>query len=439
MLSHHSGWLRVPALSLLSTILVLQCAWAAPSEPLPTAPTSKDRDLSFPTFVRRIAALHPRLQAARLRWQGAQAYTRGIGHQPNPYLRLGDTLGTPIEEVNSLNQTLEISGQPGLRRSIASRDSGIKREELRQEGRLLTRQLGTAYFEYWGSLARLRVARERVGLLNELLRFAGRRLEVGEISRNQFLRVEVEATRASADLALAEGQERINREALVSYLHWTPGSPLPLAESPASEALPEPPATEWDLGTLEESLARQSSNPDLQMNQLASERAELQGQLSGKEMAPKLQFTAYRSRLYQRDDTINGIQLSIAIPLFDYGQVDAEVQRWKFEKAALEVQSQALAVNWQQQLRQAREKLNSQRLRKQLLGKQALGLLELVRMSQKGYDAGLLTILEVFDTQKAYREVLTDYIDSQVQLRQAEIELYTLMNDPLVVEEDVNP
>lgn len=382
--------------------------------------------LTFGEVLKDLQGRHPRLQSARLRWTGARAYSDGIGTQPNPTLRLGDTAGNPMEEVNSIGQILEISGQPGLRREIALREAGMRRQDFRLLQRELTRQAGVSFYEYWGGRARQAVGESRLKLLQELTRLSRRRLEAGEISRNQHERIELEAVRAQADVEQTVGQANAAKAALAALLVRTP------------EEIPEPAADEAPLtqlsvpATLDALMAQLDQAPELVANRLEQERVELQGHLAEKEMAPKLQFLGYRSRLYNQDGA-TGAQLAISFPLWDYGSVDAEVQRLAYERQALEKQRDALALAWKQQIRQAWERWQAQKRRADLLARQSAGLLRLAQMAQKGFDAGLVTILEVLDAQRAYREVLFDWIEAQVQVRQAEVELFSLAFDPVEV------
>ncbi|MEW6281408.1 MAG: TolC family protein, partial [Candidatus Eremiobacterota bacterium] len=182
------------SIPLCLTLLVMLLGWPA---------RASAEAWSLEACLSRVLAEHPELKAARGRVAAARAWADGAGAQPNPELRLAGTVGTPGEDANSLVQRLEIGGQAGLRGDIAELD--VHRAELEALAleRSLALRTGSAFYDLWEADQRARVAATRLELARELERVSRRRLEVGEISRNQFLRVELETARAEADLAEA--------------------------------------------------------------------------------------------------------------------------------------------------------------------------------------------------------------------------------------------
>ena len=87
-------------------------------------------------YATTLVALHPGIKRAHSLTEAAQAYSQGAGALPNPILQLSGVVGDPDERSNSISQTLEIAGQPGLRRRTAEEAalaSAASEEALRRE------------------------------------------------------------------------------------------------------------------------------------------------------------------------------------------------------------------------------------------------------------------------------------------------------------------
>ena len=83
------------------------------------APHVRAQPLFPEEAVRQALAADPRLKKAHALTEAAQAYAQGAGALPNPVLQLSAVAGDADEGANSLSQTLEIAGQPRLRRKTA--------------------------------------------------------------------------------------------------------------------------------------------------------------------------------------------------------------------------------------------------------------------------------------------------------------------------------
>ncbi len=60
----------------------------------------------------------------------------------------------------------------------------------------------------------------------------------------------------------------------------------------------------------------------------------------------------------------------------------------------------------------------------------------LAENARKGYDAGFLTVLDVIDAQRAYRDSVKDFLQAQVDAQRTRLELFWISAGSLVSEEE---
>ena len=300
--------------------LTVGLAQAGPAEP----------SLLFGEVLRSVQERHPALKAAQLRREAAAAWARGAGAQPNPQLRLSVPYGYPSEEANALVQRIELGGQPGLRSKIANLQRDQADARVLNQQRELGKQAALAYYSLWAASETERLETARVELADKLQSAAARRLKLGEISENQFLRVELEKSQSQARLATAQANRRIALNRLNLLLQRPPDQEvaLPAADQ---EILPEP--------NRELLLAAVELRPEVRVAQLSAEIQRAEAELVGRQRVPDFEFEAYRSSLAQGAE--QGVRVSLAFPLWDWGQTGAAVEQHLREAEAAE--SDALA------------------------------------------------------------------------------------------------
>lgn len=380
--------------------------------------------------MREAVAAQPSVQAARFRLEAARGYADGIGAQPNPTLRLTGTVGDPIEEANSLTFPFELGGRPRLRGESAREEAQARRQDLQAERRRVALMAGQTYYDVWEAQAIWRIARERVVLAEEMAFSSRRRWEVGEISRNQSLRAELEAARARADETTAHADEQVARTRLNQWLARSSdqGLELPLEIPPAPVGGEPGPA---------ELAERPANLPELEALRAEQRAAELQAELANRLGSPNLQLQLYRSRFVGVVE--QGIALSISFPLWDWGQFDAEYQRkvGLAQAAAAVVAERLLEV--QQRTAAAATRYRAARERLAILQEQVERFVLLSNQARRAYDAGLMTLVEVFDTQNSYRQALQSYVSAQAEVQRTLLQLAWTVNAPFFEEVSREP
>jgi outer membrane protein TolC len=389
--------------------------------------------LSPEEAIRRALAAHPALKQARALTEAAQAYREGAGALPNPTLQLAAVHGDADETANSLSQTLEIAGQPGLRRKAAD-DSAAARAASEAAARAkVCKQVALAYYDYWEAFQVAEQAVRQDQLAEKLEKVAAGRYQLGEISANEKLRLELLAAQARSDAAQAQGELELAEQALSIFLEESGPFQLPSL----GDALPLAPllglAGEADLldGTDEEIEGR----PELEQARRDAAAAEWEAKLAGRVGAPDLQLSVYRSSLGAANNVEQGVQLAVVVPLFDWGRLGAEHAR---EKKLAEAQAHQVDIVRREVLAEARSAVTKYRVaqaRRQAMASQASRYAELSRTAAQGYEVGLLNVVEVLDAYTAHRLGVRDYIEAEADYHRARVQLWWAVGWPLLAEE----
>lgn len=372
--------------------------------------------------MRQAAERLPSVQVAQALLQSAQAYASSIGAQPNPFLRLSYIAGEPIEEANALAFRFEIAGQPGLREQSAQRSAEARSQDLASEKRVVALRTGQAYYSYWEKQSVLRVAQERVELARSLERTSYRRFSVGEISQNQHMRAQLELARAQADEVTAR-QESEQAQGLMNLLLGRPvADPVLLPDGPV--ALPPLAKANQVDSKLEAIQVGLDQLPEVEALRKEAAAQERQTELARRANAPELLLQFYRDRFGPTN--VNAVQVSVTIPLWDWGTVAAEVGRREGLQRAAEARVAEKQLALQQRALDASKRYLAALDREKILADQATRFMKLSTDARRAYDANLMTLLEVFDVQQSYRQAFQAYLAAQADVARAALEIGAL-------------
>jgi outer membrane protein TolC len=344
---------------------------------------------------------------------------------PNPELQIAAVVGDPDESANYLTQTFEIAGQPRLRRRSAEEAalaSAAAEEALRREIELETID---AYYDLWEQTALEELAEAQWTLAQQLESTAQKRLQLGEISPNEHFRAQMLTAQAAATYAQTESGLKIARQTLVLLMGGEVEMPPVASELPSAPAFPLP-------SGFEALTARQESfqeRPELEAARREASSSELEAELAGRAGAPDLQLSAYRSTLGHAPE--QGIQLSLVVPLFDWGQLGAEHARRTKLAEAERYEVEILEREMKAELGAAHAGYEAALKKRQAMADQAARHVVLSRTAQQGYDLGLLSLVEVLDAQTAYRQGQQAYIEAEADFHRARLRLWSSAGQPL--------
>ncbi|HXE71019.1 MAG TPA: TolC family protein [Candidatus Nitrosotenuis sp.] len=417
------------ALAAMSLILALLCAGtrAAPEASRPALPLLPREAM--------VLALehHPALAAARRRALGAREFAEGAGAQPNPELRLAAVRGDPQESAQLLVQRLEVGGQPGLRARAAGAEAQAAFQDLLALQRQVTSRAAVAYYDLWEAVQRTALARTRLELARELEETSRRRYEVGEISRHLHLLTELERSRAEAELASAEAQEEAARGTLNLLLGRPPQAALELP-LPSQDGAPQAPALPFPEPESLEALRREApARPEVESLQQRARAARLEADLAARAALPDLELAAYRSSLGPLAE--EGVSLTLVAPLFDWGLLGAEQTRRRREAEARALDAEARRLEVDLEIQAAWQVFQASRRRRGLLRAQVERYQSLAAMARRGYEAGLLGLVEVLETERSFRQAVLDYVAAEAAYHRGLLEVRRASGAPLLPQE----
>ena len=264
-------------------------------------------------FVAAVLEKHPSIRKVKHQVEAARFGLKASGLQPNPSLTLAATLGDAGESANALSQQFEISGQPGIRKRMAQ--AILSQAEFQKEATMKDIKILAllVWVKLWKTQRLSELAELRFLLLSDMGRVALRRFEVGEISENESLRVDLAVAAAKAQKNQAEADAGAARGE----------ASLLLGESAQAVDLsnPKEPETLLVSTNLEEVLSEAAQHPALRSLNARYVALQSRAELIGKERAPALNLSLYRSRIFQTSSVEQGVQLSMSWPIFDWGNI----------------------------------------------------------------------------------------------------------------------
>ena len=390
-------------------------------------------------LISEVLAQHPSVRKAEHLVASAQATLEGSRLQPNPTLTLAATAGDASENSNYLTQTFEISGQPRLRYEQAQARLESARLTLRAARRAIAATVYTDWLELWESQQLAVLAQLRLDLMTEMVRVSRRRYEVGEIPQNESLRVELAQAEAEADAQRAMARFRSAQRSL-ALLRGQPvadidtsedGSPLPPVAPEAVEALLAGPTfspveAPW---TLEQVLSAAEMHPDVEALKQEQKALGLAAELLGKERAPQLGVSLYRSQFFG-NNIEQGAQLYISWPVFDWGSISSRKRAQQAQAEAQMASADEKVLELRREVAQGWNNWLAAKSVRGILQTQAQRYQELAREARVAYDLGMMSLTDVLQTETAFRQAGVQLVQAQAEVHRLELGLLRSTNLP---------
>lgn len=359
----------------------------------------------------------PALLAAKNEVVAAQARVRSQGAFPNPRLGAKREEGNADrEEAIELTQELEIFGQWLLRKRKASWELTGKEQLFQREVLDLTLQVKSAFFEMIAAETVTEVARENLSVAERLLKAARTRFETGDAPRADWIKAEVEYTRAIQEVLRAQRVLGEKRAGLNFFLGRDLGTPLKVVE-------PSLPKVEQDLERLREMAVR--LRPEVREAEAGQKAGESQVSLAKSKWLPIFPVSAE----YKRERKAGAsweylVALKVSIPIFDFGFIRGEIQQAKAgvdaARARVELARQRVALEVEEAF------LRTQEAQRQLESFET-GIIghaeQLLKLTLEGYEQGALTLLDFLEAQRSFRVTKTDYAFALRNYREAAAQL----------------
>jgi cobalt-zinc-cadmium efflux system outer membrane protein len=356
----------------------------------------------------------------------------GVGNRQDGMNLSPGFFSQPVQAVG-LSQVLDVWAKRSARARAAG--EGVTRRRLLTEDAL--REVAFAVRSSFADVAREQnerdLAREVASRYGDTVRLSQARFRAGDISEADLRKIELESTRYENAVIDAETQWDLARQRLAGLLA------LPSAHDLPGERVREPDGRPtFDVSRLTaDALAHR---PDLRAAGASRVVAEAELSAAKRERLPDLELGATYAH---SDFTVSGdnpntmaLSLSLPLPLFDRNQANVGRAQLDIRRAENEGERLRLAV--------VREVLEA--VRKAARAEQLLHIYEgaptgmpitathdtggmlsraetALRVAEKSYKAGAVSLLELLEAQRTYLDTRAQYLRAVYDFRQAAIDV----------------
>lgn len=373
--------------------------------------------LTFDEAVRLGIEGSPHVKAAEAEVQASEAGIRRARAGFLPQVELAP--GAWFTNGNTaLSQRFDISGVVSARASAAEAQAEVARSLLTIARQQAAYRVGLAYFESSRAKAELAAARESAELAARFADLVRRRVEAGEAPQVQAGRAGLEANRAAQEIVRAAADLR----ARLSALQTLTGRREISAED-VSEAAALQPWNPADFFT-----AALQSRGEIMEAKAGIAVAQAEARVIKAERGPVLSagvsadfWSLNRDPFHSRNV---GLQAFLSFPLFDKGAFRAEAQRGQAILRAAEARVREVESLIRIELANALEERAAraqvaESYRSQILPEAR----SVVEATQKGFETGISTLLDVLDAQRTLRQVSSESLRAQFDALGADLEL----------------
>lgn len=277
-------------------------------------------------------------------------------------------------------------------------DLGVEQAKLQftQEELNLYLEVSQLFYQYLQNEAEIRNLTELLANLKERVRELTQRSRIGRSDRSDLLSARSQAALVESDLLEAQSALKTARENLAAKI---PGLEVMNLEDDLSLPKLVP-----DLKSL---LARLENRPDLKLAALSTEAAEEQIRVARAGHLPTLDLEGnyYFFRPGVLQDVEWDVGLVLTLPLFEGGRVNSEMRQAASLKTQQELAMARLLREAEAQVKSYYDVFRSQRERLNLLERTVQLSRDNYRSQQRDYKKGLISYLEVIQTEREYWDV----------------------------------
>ena len=364
----------------------------------------------------------PAIEAARLEAEASGALIAGAGLRPNPTLEIesdtivgtaGNYLLNAGETSVALLQPVERGGDAEARVRLAQREFGALAQSSLEAD--LVRDVELAFVALQAARARLEVAegrREAVSSFADVVEGRVRAARDPVMARSR-----VAARLSEADIDVQAARREVMRQSSRLASYWS-GSQAPAVELDSFFVLGEVPTPSRALETAD--LRRLRAERDIRDARLQVETARA---------IPDATVGVSGRHLAANDDLAVGLRFSIPLQVWNANR--AEIESARIAAQATDARISAALRDWERN-----EELH--RSRRVSAAEEILSLEttviptleEALRSARSGYERGVFSILDVFDTQRALSDARSRRVDALQALHEADIHLLRLYASP---------
>ena len=386
--------------------------------------------LTLDEAVRRALELSPTLAAETHAVSAAEARVTQAGLLPNPELEVEsenfgggeDLRGFNSAESSALiSQSILLGGKRGRRRAVAESDhqlAGRNREIARLD---VIAGATSSFYRVLAAQEREALARELLGLAEQLASTVQSRVEAGRVSPVEATRASIEAAQARVRLARAARETKAAKILLAGS--W--GSSTAAFEQAIGE-LPEPmpPPTLQRLRTL------LMEAPDITRLENQIERQIRVVDLERSFRVPDLTLRLGPRWFEETGQSAWIAGVSLPIPIFDRNQGLRRASELELERTRTD--ARAVRVALETKLASTLERLRTAAQEASVVGREIVpAATAAFAATETGYTEGKFAFLTVLDAQRALFEARSLFLDSREEYALTLAEVERLIGRPL--------
>ena len=322
-------------------------------------------------------------------------------------------------EYYTFSQLIEVAGKRGLRMESSTFATQAAENDFRDAVRIFTHIVRNSYYQLLQAQKYRDLTQEIVDHYQTITAANKLRLNSGDISESDFLRVKMESIRAESDLDNAQSAVTSAQADLAVVLRW----PEKSLQFEAQEQWPD--AKDLTLNLNKEELTNKAlqERPDLQADKLRADQADKLLDLAQRLKYPDVTVTGG----YARDPSNNALDsgfvgLSVPLPVFyqykgeaDKAQVNLNQNKLKAEQTELSIRNDVVSAlaTWN-----STDKI-VQRFKKELL----TDALSVRNSSELAYNKGANSVLDFIEAQRSYKNIMHDYYAAEINRANAYYDL----------------
>lgn len=391
----------------------MRFAWLALMLALPSAYANAS-SLTEAEAVRR-GLSHPQLQAMQESSVGeALGTSAAAGRWPNPEIELGrervDGSGGRSEETDVwIRQRLDLAGVRARERDAAQTMVVAARARADMVERELARDIRRRFYDALAADALLGLAIDWRDRLDTLVAAAVRRVDAGDASRYELLRLQKELSVVQAGLLERQAAAASARQRLFAMIGSQP-------VSLSGKLIPPPMNDALVPGLL-------ADHPLLRALDAESQSAQLSSEAASRRRWPALTLGAGWRKVDEAGHSADGgmIMLGVEIPVFDRGtgERDAASSRARHSTAERWLTEERLAAD----ARSAMGELQARRAGALLLSDYEAEDTPFLSIAEAAYEAGEINVAELIDAHRTELALARERIERSRLARESYIEL----------------
>ena len=400
-------------IAICSVLLLASPAFADEAGACSAAPPAP---LTLASAELRAARCNREVRAASQAVAVAEAAVAIAGERPNPNLTLGTSNINPhagigggglrdktVDASVRVDQLVERGGKARLRVEQSQRQLAGARADLADALRQQRAAVRAAFFDFAAARARLERQREFAAFGRQSIEAAQRRLDAGEISRNEANRFRLDAARAANDLRQAEAdlyRARVELARLIAAERWME----------ALDVRPEWPETEFGEGAGE-----RADVVAARLRVAAAESARDGARaLATRDVTIGAQVDHWPTSETNLQGTGVSYGVTVSIPLFVRHSYQGEVAKALAELDAAKGQLERAQASAAAEAIAAREEWRAARERRERLERESSpAAREVAAGAEYAYQRGATGILDLLDARRSLKAAELDELQAR--------------------------